>query len=137
MTTGTHIRHLADLFLAHGVESRVTLRLAEPAPAVIRIWPYAVSQNLARKNEPPAGASGRGPADAPRDHHRTHVLVVPSTIDAYDQARRVVFENPVWAQGEARIRVMMEPLPLADLTSLFLASRVECCLALALVIDDV
>jgi hypothetical protein len=136
MNSSTHIKLLADMLGSHGLESRITARLADHAQATIRIWPYAVSQNRAKTNEPPPGASEPGRSESSRDHQRTHVLVLPSTIDVYDQARRIVFENPVLALGETRIRVMVEPLPLAEITALFLASRVEYCLALGLVLDD-
>jgi hypothetical protein len=130
MTTSTHIQLLADEFGLHGLESRIIHRLADQAQATIRIWPYAVSQNLFKMNE------SLGRPEFPRDYRRTHVLVLPSTIDVYDQARNVVFEKPILAFGEPRIRVLIEPLPLVDITALFLASRVEYCLALSLVLYE-
>ena len=136
MTTRIRTQLLADLFGSQGLESCITPRLAERPQAAITLWPYAVSQNRARTNEPLPRPSESGRMEPPRDHHRTHVLVVPSTIDAYDQARRLVFDHPVLALGDARIRVSMEPLALAEITALFLASRVEFCLALGVVLDD-
>ena len=136
MTTGTHTQLLADLFASHGLESRIALRLADNENAAIRIWPYAVSQDRATRNQSLSRASDSGPLAVPRDHSITHALVLPSTIDVYDQARRIVFDNPVLMRGETRTRVLIETMALADVTALFLASRAEYVLALAVALDD-
>lgn len=136
MTTGAHTQLLADLFGSHGLETCLVSRLADHAQSAIRIWPYAVSQDRARMNEPLLRPSESGHRESPRDHQRTHVLVLPSTMEFYDQARRIVLENPLLALGQKRARVMIEPLALSDTTALFVAAQVEHRLALALVLDD-
>jgi hypothetical protein len=136
MNTSRHIKLLKELFGLHGMESLVTTRLADHTQATIRIWPYAVSENRVRENEILPRAKESDGIEAPREHQRTHVLVLPSTIDAYDQARRIVVENPVLKLGEARVSVRVESVPLADISALFLASRVEYSLALCLILDE-
>ena len=134
MSTLLHTDLLAHLFRSHGLETVVTLRLADRSPASLTLWPYAVDHDAQRRNQRPAPAPSAGGLPAAYFPHRTHVLVLPACLEAYDQARQRVLDHPLLSSADPETRVSIEPLTAADMAALFAASRADFGLALAVVI---
>lgn len=132
MNTSTHAQQLADLFATNGLEAVVVLELAERADAEIAIWPYAVDDDPARRNEHLPARSPTGESFDQDHFQRTHVLVVPSTLAAYDRARELVIAHPVLPLSDPPAKVLIEVLAPVDMAALFSASRVVHRIALAL-----
>ena len=136
MSSDAKIQALVSLFEANGIDCLVTLRMVEDPGPMLQLWPYAVRPDPAGRNasRPPRMDGPR--FDPPGIHLRTHLLLVPSTLDVHDRAWRVLHENPTLGSGEPRTRVSLEPLPLADMTALFLAAGVPHRLAISVVLDS-
>ena len=129
MNTAAHANLLADLFTNNGLGVLVTLRLADNPGAAVTLWPYAVDDNHeARNNRLPFP---RPEVSLPQ---KTHILVLPNTVDTYDRARKIVLDNPVLTSGGAPVRVVIEDVPPDVKSSLFLSSGVEYRLGLFVVV---
>jgi hypothetical protein len=134
MTTVAHSQRLAELFASYGLNAVVALELAEKTDAPITIWPYAVDFDPLFRGVPLARPSTDGTMDAPQVL-RSHALILPSTLSAFDQARDIVNSNPVLRQGEAQIRIEIEALPLTELAAIFSASSINFRIALPVTIQ--
>ena len=133
MNTCTHTQLLAQFFRSNDLDAVVNLRLVDDAQASLTIWPYAVDSTAEKRNLAPASPSSR--RDRPYVPQRTHVLVLPATIEIYDQSRQLIIANPVLSSNDRLTRVLIEPLSLTDMTSLFASSRVDYRVALSVVIE--
>jgi hypothetical protein len=134
MTISAHTQLLAGLFASNGLDANVALRLADAAQAAVTIWPYAADFDPAQRNQLPPFVSPRGPQADPDGPQRTHVLVLPATIEACDRAWQLIVGNPVLQSDGIVARVLIEPLPLADMAALFSASGVDYRVALNVVV---
>lgn len=135
MTIGAHSRQLAEFLASSGLEAAVSLQLRDDTRADITLWPYAADFDVLQRNKT---VPGRLPGGEPIRHdrfQRTHLLLLPSTLDAYDRARGLVLDNPVLQSGGHRMQVTIEALSIADMAALFSASGVPFRIALAVAIQ--
>lgn len=136
MNTIDHAQRLADLLVSNGLDTVVHLELSANPDVSLVVWPYAVDANPALRNERSPPRSHDGGVVQAMPHQRTHVLVVPATLAAYDQARRIVLDNPIQNTPDASIKIAISDLPMEDMLALFQAAQVPYRLALALEIDE-
>ena len=135
MPTSLHAQVLVDLFKSNGLNARPSISLDEEIQADVLVWPYAADLDPAQRN---ASLPSRGERPAPVEPHpRTHVLVIPSSLVAYDRARTIVWAHPyaVPPDGHA-IRISIVDMTPQDMAALFLAANAGLRLALPLVIQE-
>lgn len=134
MDTARHLELLEALFRQHGLSVARVSQLPESVDADLVLWPYDVRQDEASRNAPGPQRDGTGRRMPVVHRQHTHLLVLPRDVARFDQARRLILEQPALASGEASAQAQLESLPLADLAALFQASGARFRLALAVAI---
>lgn len=130
MDTARHLELLEALFRQHGLSVARVAQLSERADADLVLWPYDVRTDQASRNAPSPHRDGTGRRSPVVHRQHTHLLVLPRDVARFDQARRLILDQPVLAGGEASAQAQLESLPLADLAALFQAAGVPMRLAL-------
>ena len=136
MDTAHALDQLASHFRQHGLSVAVVARLSdgERSEADLVIWPYAVREDPAARQQalPAREADGRRASPVRRQH--THLMVLPRDVGGFDRARRLVLEQGLLPGGEVPTRHQVESPPLADLAALVRAGGAPLRLALAVVV---
>ena len=130
MSTSDHLQHLADLFRSNGLEALVCLEFSERVTSQLVIWPYASEPNAAHRNPQPPRDPGTGAPGSTPAPWITRALVVPSSLAVYDQARRIVLDNPVDTAPGSKLRLLVGNLAPQEAAALFQAAQSKFRLAL-------
>jgi hypothetical protein len=123
MNTSEHLQHLANLMRAKGLDALVCLELSERVTSQAIIWPVASDVDHAQRNQPTQGAASAA--------LWTRALIVPSSLVAYDQARKILMDNPVYTEAGASCSLAIADVPLTEVTALFQAAQFKFRLVLA------